>query len=168
MAIWYYGAYLVQSVLMFMMIFLSNNYKQDLTVCSSPMLIAYLMLFLVPCTNFVISHITYKHITKNYQPLVTEYIYAKQTIKVKIVSFSASAPKACLCMIDFLHFMTAWIASGLVRENDAKYKTCKAEFGNSYNMGRMSVILGYLCVIRFLYLLFPHILGHVYFARKQR
>ncbi len=107
MVLWYLGVYLILSMVMIMMLFVSGDFKKDLSVCPQQMLAAYLVLSLTPCTNFVIAYLNFRHVTKTYQPLVTEYIYSKQTIKVKMITFRGLTPKILLGILDLLHFLAA-------------------------------------------------------------
>jgi hypothetical protein len=67
MVLWYVGAYLILSTLMIMMLFVSGDFKKDYSnVCDQNMIIAYLILILTPCTNFVIAYLNFRHITKTY------------------------------------------------------------------------------------------------------
>ena len=63
--------------------------------------------------NFVIAYINFRHITKNYRPVVHEYVFSQQTVKVKMISFSATTPKVMLGIMDLIHFLAAEIASNL-------------------------------------------------------
>ena len=71
-------------------------------------------------------------------------------------------------MIDVVHIIVAVVATAFVSNDKESAATCKSEFSTFYGISFAFTILGYMAILRLLYLIFPHLIGYKYFGFRQR
>ena len=70
-------------------------------------------------------------------------------------------------MMDILHILLTFYMQGVNNNNYEDVALCKSEFPTFYVVAYIFLVLGYLSIIRMIYLIFPHLVGYKYFAHKQ-
>ena len=69
--------------------------------------------------------------------------------------------------MDILHILLTFYMQGVHDNNPEDIAVCKEEFPTFFVVATIFMVLGYLSILRMIYLIFPHLVGYKYFAYKQ-
>jgi hypothetical protein len=68
--------------------------------------------------------------------------------------------------MDILHIGWAIVMQSIGNSRPADVATCYEDFPTLYVVTIILMVLGYLSILRLLYLIFPHLIGYKFFAYK--
>ena len=69
--------------------------------------------------------------------------------------------------MDLAHIILTFDIQAIVNAYPADVAQCKQEFPTFYVVALIFMALGYLSIVRLLYLIFPHLIGYKFFSYKQ-
>lgn len=143
--------------------FSSSSYE-----CPKIFIWGYLMIEFIAPINFILGYALLEAITRRFLPVVQTYTFAKQSVRIKIVTFRSKCLKAVVVTMDLLHISWAVFMQFLAHADPGGVLVCQEEFSTLYVVTVILMVLGYLSIARLLYLIFPHLLGYKFFQYKQR
>ena len=85
-----------------------------------------------------------------------------------MVTFNSKGVKALILLIDELHILLTCYAKTRASLHPKQNAECEKTFPTFYGLSAFMVILGFLFAFRMLYLIFPHLIGFLYFQHKQQ
>ena len=124
------------------------------------------MELLIP-VNFLVSYTVIEIVTRTHVPSILTYVYSRQQYRVKIVTFFSKPLKACIVMMDVMHIVVSVYTNVIANYYPHKRDQCREEFETYYVFAMIVVIMGYMAVLRLLYLVFPHLIGYKYYHYRQ-
>ena len=95
-------------------------------------------------------------------------MFNRQQTKVKVVTFNSKGVKTLILVIDLVHILLSCYAKVRASQHPLLAAACEKTFPTFYGLSAFMVIMGFLVVIRMLYLIFPHLIGFLYFQHKQQ
>ena len=101
-------------------------------------------------------------------PRIMNYTFANGTKRVRFFTFGGQYFKAIFVICDILHISLSIYLSALADSDPIGLEICHKEFSAYYAFGYMMLVTGFIFIARLVYTIFPHILGPLYFARRQR
>jgi len=123
---------------------------------------------LLPVSNTFLAFSIFRHVSKTYQPIIRDYVFNRQKTKVKLITFNSRSIKVLILMMDVFHITIACYAKSLANKYPAQQAVCEKTFPTFYGLSAFMVVLGMLFIFRCIYLLFPHLIGFLYFEHKQQ
>eukprot|EP00347_Sterkiella_histriomuscorum_P015367 403357283 len=94
-------------------------------------------------------------------------IYKFSGIRIRLLTVHSKIVKSLIIFMDILHLIFSIYVSSVANANPEGLQVCWEQLHALYITSYIITILGYISIIRMLYLLFPHLLGYKFFQYKQ-
>lgn len=82
------------------------------------------------------------------------------------MTFNSKGVKTFILMMDLVHILLSCYAKTRASQQPNQIAECEKTFPTFYGLSAFMVILGFLFAFRMLYLIFPHLIGFLYFQHK--
>ena len=85
-----------------------------------------------------------------------------------MVTFNSKGVKTLILLMDLVHILLSCYSKIRANQHPKQIEVCEKTFPTFYGLSAMMVILGFLFAFRMFYLIFPHLIGFLYFQHKQQ
>lgn len=168
-ALSYVLLYFLAGLAMNIVLFISDDFRKltsETYSCPSNFVKLYVVMDISPIVMFGSGYFIIEFITRRLRPIITDYTFNKGQYQVKMVTFNNPLLKGMIVMIDLCHIVTAIAFTSMRKSSPRGALVCEEEFPTFSKIAAAYSVLGYLAIGRFLYLVFPHLVGEQYFSYK--
>ncbi|CDW90250.1 ring finger domain protein [Stylonychia lemnae] len=166
----YVMAYLIIAVVMNIVLVSSGDFSvlsTGLTSCPKYLLGIFVAVETFPPIGFLASYLLMEYITRRLHANVNIYTFNSNRWRVKLISFSSKWVKGGFMIFDIIQIGISIATKIAIDYSPNDTLLCKDEVGTFYVIAYIMMVVGFLCIVRLLYLIFPHCIGYMYFSYKQ-
>eukprot|EP00347_Sterkiella_histriomuscorum_P005257 403357284 len=170
-ALAYAFIYLLTSVIQNIIMIQSSDFRlliRKTYKCPSPFINSFIYFEVLPPLSFCICYFTIQIIAKRYPETTQVFTFANQSIRITVISFNSKVLKGLVLLIDLMHIIGTIVVINIGNNDPEGLNTCYDEMTTLYVLTYIQIILGFISMIRIVYLIFPHLIGEKLFQYLQR